>query len=69
MDVGQVFRLYGMGVSFSRKIKTNTASVLGRSSMVQYKMYLGRILNEQKIDIRIYCCATDELYVHQKLIL
>jgi hypothetical protein len=37
-----------MGVSCSRKIKTNTASVLGRSSMVQFKMYLGRLLNEQK---------------------
>jgi hypothetical protein len=47
-DIGQVSRLYGMVVSCSQIIKTNTASVLGCSRMVQFKMYLGRILNEQK---------------------
>jgi hypothetical protein len=36
------------GCQMQPENQNNTASVLGRSSMVQFKMYLGRILNEQK---------------------
>jgi hypothetical protein len=59
-----------MGVSCIEKIKTNTASVLGRSSMVQFKMYLGRKLNEQKKLIFGYVVVLLINYiVHPKLIL